>query len=147
ETAFSFRTRILDYLWASLPIISTDGDTFAELIRDNELGRVVPPEDVDALAAAIEELLFDTNERARIAANVERFASSMTWATSLTPLLEFCKNPTPAPDRIQGIVSERNRINNDLHKRIAGLENSSSWRLTRPLRAVMERLTGRRPEL
>lgn len=147
ETAFSFRTRILDYLWASLPIISTDGDTFAELIRDNELGRVVPPEDVDALASAIEELLFDADERARIAGNVERFAAGMTWATSLTPLIEFCKNPTPAPDRVQGIVSERTRINNDLHKRIAGLENSSSWRLTKPLRAVAERLTGRRPEL
>ena len=26
ETRFSFRTRILDYLWAELPIIATGGD-------------------------------------------------------------------------------------------------------------------------
>src|SRR6185436_9947916 len=28
ETTFSFRTRILDYLWAGLPIVSTRGDSF-----------------------------------------------------------------------------------------------------------------------
>ncbi len=144
ETAFSFRTRILDYLWASLPIVSTDGDTFAALIREHDLGRVVPPEDVDALAAALEELLFDDEARARISANVAAFAQQMTWSRSLRPLVEFCKNPAPAPDRVQGIVSERTRITADLNKRIAGLEASSSWKLTRPLRAISERLAGRR---
>ena len=33
ETAFSFRTRILDYLWASLPTVATAGDSFAESHR------------------------------------------------------------------------------------------------------------------
>ena len=32
ETAFSFRTRILDYLWASLPLVTTAGDALADLI-------------------------------------------------------------------------------------------------------------------
>src|SRR5665648_997839 len=58
-TAFSFRTRILDYLWASLPIVATDGDTFGVLIREHGLGRVVPEQDVDALEVALEEMLFD----------------------------------------------------------------------------------------
>ena len=35
QTAFSFRTRILDYLWAGLPIVAADGDTFADLIREH----------------------------------------------------------------------------------------------------------------
>ena len=59
ETAFSFRTRILDYLWASLPIVATDGDTFGPLIREHGLGRVVPPQDVEALELALEEMLYD----------------------------------------------------------------------------------------
>ena len=29
ETAFSFRTRMLDYLWAGLPMVTTQGDTLA----------------------------------------------------------------------------------------------------------------------
>ena len=33
ETALSFRTRILDYLWASLPMVATRGDSLADLIE------------------------------------------------------------------------------------------------------------------
>src|SRR5690606_10564514 len=47
ETAFSFRTRILDYLWADLPIVCTEGDTFGELVAAEGLGAAVAPEDVD----------------------------------------------------------------------------------------------------
>ncbi|CAM5507802.1 glycosyltransferase family 4 protein [Leifsonia shinshuensis] len=136
ETAFSFRTRILDYLWASLPIISTDGDTFAGIIREHDLGRVVAPEDPHALARAIEELLYDGDARARIAANIAEYSKDHTWEKTLQPLLAFCADPSPAPDHVQGIVSERTRIANDLRTRIAGLESSSSWRVTRPLRTV-----------
>lgn len=138
ETAFSFRTRILDYLWASLPIISTDGDTFAGIIRENDLGRVVAPEDPDGLARAIEELLYDADARQRIARNIAAYSVEHTWEKTLQPLLAFCADPSRAPDRVQGIVSERARIANDLRKRIAGLESSSSWRLTRPLRTVSQ---------
>jgi glycosyltransferase involved in cell wall biosynthesis len=147
ETQFSFRTRILDYLWASLPIISTDGDTFAGIIRDNDLGRVVPPEDVDALAAAIEELLYDADARSRISANVTAFAQSHTWKHSLRALVDFCKNPTRAPDLVAGIESERTRIANDLRRRVHGLESSSSWRLTRPLRTASKWVARGRREL
>ena len=33
ETAFSFRTRILDYFWAGLPVVTTRGDALAEVIE------------------------------------------------------------------------------------------------------------------
>ena len=41
ETRFSVRTRILDYLWAGLPIITTEGDEAADLVRRERLGEVV----------------------------------------------------------------------------------------------------------
>ncbi|MDQ1396322.1 MAG: hypothetical protein QOG64_1581, partial [Acidimicrobiaceae bacterium] len=47
ETAFSFRTRILDYIWAALPIVATAGDALAELIERETLGITVPAEDVE----------------------------------------------------------------------------------------------------
>ena len=34
ETEFSFRTRLLDYLWASLPIVATSGDSLGGAHRD-----------------------------------------------------------------------------------------------------------------
>ena len=33
ETRYAFRTRMLDYLWARLPIVCTEGDHFGDLVR------------------------------------------------------------------------------------------------------------------
>ncbi|MEU6643755.1 glycosyltransferase [Saccharomonospora sp. NPDC046836] len=102
ETTFAFRTRVLDYLWAGLPIVTTDGDAFADLVRSENLGVVVPAEDVEALADALERSLYDTEFangcRERIAAVAQRY----TWPRVLEPLVEFCRNPRPAADRLPG---------------------------------------------
>jgi GT2 family glycosyltransferase/glycosyltransferase involved in cell wall biosynthesis len=98
ETAYSFRTRILDYLWASLPIVATDGDTFGTLIREHGLGRVVPALDVDALVIALEEMLYDEAAVAEVRANVKEFATGYVWSRTLRPLVEFCRLPRRAPD-------------------------------------------------
>jgi GT2 family glycosyltransferase/glycosyltransferase involved in cell wall biosynthesis len=102
ETTFAFRTRVLDYLWAGLPIVTTDGDSFADLVRDERLGVVVAAEDEDALADALDRALYDTEFAAackeRIAAVAQRFA----WPEALAPLVEFCRDPHPAADRLPG---------------------------------------------
>jgi glycosyltransferase involved in cell wall biosynthesis len=134
ETAFSFRTRILDYLWASLPIVSTEGDTFGELIAKFDLGKVVPPEDVEALASALEDVLYRPGERQRLAGNVAAFAQQMRWSEVLRPLVSYCRNPYRAPDKVLGVLSPRNRHARSLQVRIRGLEQSTSWKVTRPLR-------------
>ena len=51
ETRFSHRTRLLDCLWAGLPIVCTRGDELAERIARDGLGEAVPPSDPAALAA------------------------------------------------------------------------------------------------
>ncbi|WP_020668097.1 glycosyltransferase [Amycolatopsis nigrescens] len=102
ETTFAFRTRVLDYLWAGLPIVTTDGDAFADLVRDERLGVVVPAEDDQALADALERSMYDAEFvagcRQRMAAVAERFA----WPNALAPLVEFCRDPRPAADRLPG---------------------------------------------
>jgi GT2 family glycosyltransferase/glycosyltransferase involved in cell wall biosynthesis len=98
ETAFSFRTRILDYLWAELPIVATSGDTFGGLITEHGLGAAVPPEDVEALEAALETYLFDDVAIAAARENVKGFAESYRWAEVLRPLVDFCRFPRRAAD-------------------------------------------------
>lgn len=134
ETAFSFRTRILDYLWANLPIVSTEGDTFARLIQDHDLGVVVPPEDVSALAAAIETAVYDADAHSRYASNIAEFRETMRWSRTLRPLVEFCESPKHAADYKAGIVSPRENQRRHLRRRIEDLENSTSWKLAAPLR-------------
>lgn len=104
ETAFSFRTRILDYLWAGLPIVATDGDVFSDVITGRGLGRVVPAGDVHALVGALDELLSDDDVRAACAAASATAATDYHWGSALLPLLEFCVAPRRAPDLLDPIA-------------------------------------------
>ncbi|OXM44210.1 glycosyltransferase [Amycolatopsis alba] len=102
ETTFAFRTRVLDYLWAGLPIVTTDGDSFADLVREEKLGVVVPAEDVDALADALEKALYDEEFAAGCVERMAAVAQRYAWPEALKPLVEFCRNPRPAADRLPG---------------------------------------------
>ncbi|MCY7290321.1 MAG: glycosyltransferase family 4 protein [Cryobacterium sp.] len=104
ETTFAFRTRILDYLWAGLPMVVTEGDSFAELVATEELGVVVPPQDVAALAAAIERVLYDDEFAAAVRINVQRVREEFVWERVLAPLTEFVRSPRRAADRVDGRV-------------------------------------------
>ena len=105
ETQFSFRTRILDYLWAGLPIVATEGDTFAGLIAEHGLGRVVPEQDVEALRSALADLLYDDAAASAARAAVTAFAGRFAWRETLRPLAEFCRAPRRAADLV-GVVRD-----------------------------------------
>lgn len=106
ETTFSFRTRILDYLWAELPMVVTEGDHFAELVATEKLGIVVPANDVSALADALETVLFDDDFIAIARENIRRVRASYEWETVLEPLVSFVANPRHAPDLVKsGVVT------------------------------------------
>ncbi|MDX2026451.1 glycosyltransferase family 4 protein [Microcella sp.] len=102
ETTFSFRTRILDYLWAGLPMVVTEGDGFAEIIAAENLGIVVPANDVDALADALTRVLADSPEVAEWRANVARVRERFVWSVVLQPLLAAVAHPRRAADVTRG---------------------------------------------
>jgi glycosyltransferase involved in cell wall biosynthesis len=102
ETRFSFRTRILDYFWAGLPVIATAGDTLADRIEGNRLGRTVPPEDARAVAEAIGALALPAERRA-MAKRVREHAADYTWERAAEPLIRFCASPRKAPDLARGL--------------------------------------------
>jgi glycosyltransferase involved in cell wall biosynthesis len=100
ETEFSFRTRVLDYLWAGLPVVTTAGDVMAELVAAEGLGAVVPPRDPAALTAALHRLLADPAIRSAAAAASARVAERYRWPLVAAPLLAFCRAPRRAPDLV-----------------------------------------------
>jgi hypothetical protein len=103
ETAFSFRTRILDYLWVGLPIVTTGGDSFGDLIDARPLGLTVEAEDVDALEQALFTLLDDQELRARCTANSVAVADDLRWSKVLEPLVQFCREPHRAADLLESV--------------------------------------------
>ena len=100
ETEFSFRTRILDYLWAGLPVVATGGDSFGELIDKDGFGLVVPPDDVSALEEALFRLLSDPELHAACATAAREAAVAFRWSKVLDPLVEFCRAPRRAADLV-----------------------------------------------
>lgn len=96
ETAYSFRTRMLDYLWAGLPIVCSEGDEFATLVSRHGLGRSVPARDAPALSAALAELLTNPDALAAARANVATLAPEYHWSSVLQPLVSYCRDPWPA---------------------------------------------------
>jgi hypothetical protein len=102
ETAFSFRTRILDYLWAGLPVVSTEGDAFAEILSNSGAGVVVPYEDVDALSTALESMLF-TESGSRAARASATLAQSFRWSMVAHPLVQFALTGGRAADAGHGV--------------------------------------------
>ena len=100
ETTFSFRTRMLDYLWAGLPIVATGGDVFGRLIVSDGLGVAVDERDVDGLAAGIERAVYDPEFVAQCRANVAALREAFTWENTLRPLVDFCRTASRAADAI-----------------------------------------------
>jgi glycosyltransferase involved in cell wall biosynthesis len=98
ETEFSFRTRILDYLWAGLPVVATGGDSLADLLELRGAGLAVPPGDPEALEGALERLLTDEGEAGAFAARSRAIGEEMRWQTVLEPVVSFCRRPRRSPD-------------------------------------------------
>ena len=102
ETRFSFRTRILDYLWAGLPILTTGGDQLAEMIDARKAGIAIGYEDVDGWVTAIEKLANDSQFKNACATNSSELAKEFYWSKSAEPLKKFCRAPyhTPAFEKV-----------------------------------------------
>jgi glycosyltransferase involved in cell wall biosynthesis len=107
EAAFSFRTRVLDYIWAGVPIVATAGDAMADLIEERQLGLTVPPADVQQLADAITRLLDDADLRSAARQHAAAVRAQLAWPVALAPLVEFCRSPRRAPDLVDHRTASR----------------------------------------
>lgn len=100
ETRFSVRTRVLDYLWARLPVVITQGDLTSEWVHAHGVGRVVPPDDADAVARSILDLLVG---RDALAPAFDPLHARFTWDRVVEPLRRYCLAGARAADRVRGV--------------------------------------------
>lgn len=108
ETRFSFRTRILDCIWAGLPVAATDGDPLSDLVAERGLGLVTPSGDAGAFAGAIERLLDDRELAGSCRANMEAAAEEFRWSRAVEAIrrrladLSVPGNSPATPERLGG---------------------------------------------
>jgi glycosyltransferase involved in cell wall biosynthesis len=99
ETHFAFRTRLLDYLWARLPVVCSADDSLGEQIAQHGAGLLVGVGDLEGWIAALRRIGDDTALRAQCRAAADRLAAEYIWPRVAQPLTAFCRAARPAPDR------------------------------------------------
>lgn len=95
ETRYSFRSRVLDYLWAELPSVLTGGDVLTEELARAGLAVSVPPGDEGAMERALEQML---NQPRPSPGHFAPIAAHLRWEEAARPLVGFCSRPRRAPD-------------------------------------------------
>ena len=89
ETRFAHRTRFMDFIWAGVPLVCTEGDVLSELVRDRGWGVAVRERDEDALVAALTRLLEDEAFAASCRANLGMAAAELSWESAFAPLVRL----------------------------------------------------------
>jgi glycosyltransferase involved in cell wall biosynthesis len=93
ESRFAYRTRILDCVWAGLPIVCTEGDVIADMVEKHGFGIVVPPENAEALAGSLERISNDGTFAASCRARIVAHRRLFDWKDAVEPLVRFCAQP------------------------------------------------------
>jgi hypothetical protein len=117
ETRMSFRTRLLDYLWARLPVVCTAGDSLGTEIAAHGGGSLVAPDDLDGWISALRRAAIDAAWRAACREQLEHLAHQYTWASVAQPLAQFCAAPRRVPPPLHTPDARR-----------AELEQYARWR-------------------
>ena len=100
ESRFASRTRLLDCVWADLPVVATAGDPVSDMIARRGLGQVVPPERPDLLAEVILSMLADDGLRGRVAQNAQAVRAELAWPRVVEPIAGFLERVAFAPDAL-----------------------------------------------
>jgi glycosyltransferase involved in cell wall biosynthesis len=88
ETDLSMRTRVYDYLWCGLPIVTSSAPGTDELLARYGAGIVT-----DDVADAIVALFHDRDRYAAMVEGSRRFVREHQWERTLEPLRAFARKP------------------------------------------------------
>jgi glycosyltransferase involved in cell wall biosynthesis len=152
ESRLAFRSRVLEYIWAGLPVVATKGDATSDLIAQYDLGILVPPNDADAVSSAIISLI---DEAAALRAPAFAHArAQLSWERAIAPLAAFCRAPRRAPDRAGWIVDPQQNEEKiakleaevaALRGLVNGYEQGRFIRAMKRLDSLKRKVTGEKP--
>ena len=93
ETDLSMRTRVYDYLWCGLPIVTSSAPGTDEILTRYAAGSVIADDAPQAFADEIVGILQDRERYAAMTGGARCFALEHQWDRTLAPLREFCRAP------------------------------------------------------
>jgi glycosyltransferase involved in cell wall biosynthesis len=106
KSFFGSPTKLFEYMATGKAVVASNLDQLAEVLSDGETALLVPPDDAERLAVAIETLAEDEELRSRIGANARtRVLEGHTWrhnALRVVEALERLGPPAPSGSRSGG---------------------------------------------
>lgn len=101
ETRFAARTRLLDLVWARLPIVTTAGDVWSDQVAEEDLGQVAPAGDPHAYAHALRGAAANAADHRR---RLDAAAVRLTWRKASEPLARLAAGVAGNPAR-PGVIA------------------------------------------
>jgi glycosyltransferase involved in cell wall biosynthesis len=92
ETRLCLGSRLLDFVWARVPLVTSKGDLLCGFVDKSGIGLTAECGNADDLAAAILKLVEERALYARCKENLAKFAPNLTWEKLAQPLLHYCEN-------------------------------------------------------
>jgi glycosyltransferase involved in cell wall biosynthesis len=93
ETDLAMRTRVYDFLWCGLPIVTSSAPGTDEILTRYDAGSVLGEESPRAFADEIVSILGDPARYAQMVRGADRFVLEHQWNRTLAPLRAFCRAP------------------------------------------------------
>jgi glycosyltransferase involved in cell wall biosynthesis len=93
EVRLAFRTRLLDAIWAGLPMVLTGGDTLSAEFERWGLGHVIETGNAVAVAEAVSAVLDEPDARSARQSGFDRLRPAYHWERVVQPLALFCRAP------------------------------------------------------
>jgi glycosyltransferase involved in cell wall biosynthesis len=109
ENSLSWRTRLVDYTWAGVPIATNGGDPLGEaLIAAGAAARLTSLEP-GAMAQTISALLEDDGALRSLRENLGAFKRGLYWDVVTEPLTRAIESGTRAPDLLLDVPADPSR--------------------------------------
>lgn len=110
ETEYSYRTRVIDYIWARLPVVTTEGDSIAKMVKDYNIGEVVKYGNAQNLARVIESMVTNNSLKEIYKKNMNKIAPKFAWENVARPLINYCLEGDYAHDKreIISLIDKQN---------------------------------------
>ncbi|GAB4122720.1 MAG: glycosyltransferase family 4 protein [Roseiflexaceae bacterium] len=117
ETRFAFRTRLLDYIWARLPMALSAGDSLSQQAERLGAALTVAPGDLGGWVQILGRLARDPILRATMRQAAEPLAAQYAWSEVARPLIRFCARPRRTAHTAESVYNRVAALEQQLRER------------------------------
>ena len=134
ENTLAWRTRLVDYVWADLPIVTNGGDPMSDILEANKAVYILPDLDAKTIEKEIIKISKDKETLKQVSANLSKVRRLFYWdkvTENLSKLISKGYKPADA-----GLLKEVEILNSPV------LQNASGSRIVRAKNKA-RRITGK----